>query len=154
MLPNLDLERRIQALERNMREIRGDRGATEPATWTPTVTQSVSVAATVDFATYTRIGNRIYMTVRLTLTAAGIAGNVISIGGQPTILQPVDVTLTPLGVFTLVDQGTAFYAGAVLAVTATDWRFMSDGYGNYQGATPSWALANSDLIVFEAQYRI
>jgi hypothetical protein len=33
MLPNLDYEKRLQALERFMHEIRGDRGATAAAAW-------------------------------------------------------------------------------------------------------------------------
>lgn len=72
MLPNLDSERRLQALEKFTREIRGDRGATEPAAWTPAWTGTGTAGVftyTNQFGRYTRIGNLAFIQARLTISA-------------------------------------------------------------------------------------
>jgi len=155
MLPNLDYERRLQALERFLREIRGDRGAAVAETWTPTVTQSGAVAVTVDNARYTRIGNLVSTRVSLTVTGAGTGGNVIVIAGQPAAIQPGFITgIATIGKFILLDSGTAYYEGSVYAVGATDWRMFAHNAANAVGVVPNFALAAGDIISLNCVYEV
>lgn len=123
--------------------------------WTPTVTQLGAVAVTVTFARYFIVGEVAIVQVRLVATAAGTAGNAIVIAGQPAVIQPVNAGTSVIGSAMVLDQGTAFYAGALVAIGVTDWEIMlGDGRGAYLGASPSFALANTDVITFQAAYEI
>lgn len=122
--------------------------------WTPTVTQSGSVTVTVTLAQYMIIGDTVLVAVRLTVTGSGTIGNVIVIAGQPVAMQPASAgTYYCIGNGMIADSGTAFYNCAVIALTATDWRFMGYSVTNYMGATPSFALASNDQITFTAIYK-
>ena len=57
MLPNLDYEKRLQALERFMREIRGDRGTGAVQTWTP----AFAGTGTAGIFTYTNQTGRYFL---------------------------------------------------------------------------------------------
>lgn len=125
------------------------------ADWTPTVTQSVSVTVTVTEAKYAIIGKVCHIYAKLAVTGAGTAGNGIQVDGVPAAAQSaVTGTRFVVGVFAIADSGTTDYAGSVLATAAGQFKFLSDGNGDYQGVAPSWALANNDTINFSATYRI
>lgn len=82
-----DLERRLLAIERFMREIRGDRGATEPATWTPTLlgtSTAGSFTYTVQVGYYVRIGDIVLIQGDVAISAIGVAPvGTMRIGGLP-----------------------------------------------------------------------
>ena len=123
--------------------------------WTPTVTQSVAVAVTVDFAFYTRIGQLAHVEFSLTVTGAGTGGNAIVIAGQPAAIQPINTTgIAPIGAFIILDNGTAYYVGSVYAVGATNWQMFIHNSVNSVGAVPSFALAAGDIISLSANYHI
>jgi hypothetical protein len=121
--------------------------------WTPTVTQSGSVAVTVTYARYTLVGNLVVGVGRLAVTGSGSAGNNIIIGGQPTAIQHGNTHggLSMIGGGAVHDSGTAYYHGALMSVGATDWRILGHADG-YIGGNPSFALANGDTISFQAAY--
>ncbi len=124
-------------------------------TWTPVVVQSSIVSATVTEAKYILLGGFALVIVHLAVTGSGTAGNVISIGGQPTAIRPVVTgNAVHIGSATVNDNGTALYTGSLVAVTAIDWRIAAHNQVNYVGATPSFALANTDNISFIAFYRV
>jgi hypothetical protein len=54
-------------------------GAAWTTTWVPAITQSVSVAATVDFAHFFKIGRLAAAICRLTVTGAGTASNAVQV---------------------------------------------------------------------------
>ena len=75
MLPNLDYERRLQALERFMREIRGDRGASAVATWTPAFAGD-GTAGTFTYTNqqgaYILNGNNVIINGRVSISAIAV----------------------------------------------------------------------------------
>lgn len=119
-------------------------------TWTPTVNQGGAVTCTVNHARYRVREKMAFVNLRVTITSAGVIGNGIIIGGQPAAIQPVAETL--LGVSMLLDSGTAYYAGAVRAVTATNWQIFAHQGASSVGASPSFALASGDVIYMELAY--
>lgn len=86
MLPGLDFETRLQALEKQAREIRGDRGPYDGA-WTPTF-QGTTIAGVFTYGAntgkYWRVGNIVFAVAQLNITAIGTppTGNMV-IGGLP-----------------------------------------------------------------------
>jgi hypothetical protein len=121
-------------------------------TWTPTITQSGAVTGTVNTASYRIIDKLCTVHIRISVTGSGTIGNGIVIGGQPTAIQPTAETL--LGTFLLLDAGTAYYVGAVRAVTATNWQMFSHNQGSSVGANPSFALASGDAIYMVLNYEL
>ena len=133
MLPNLDLERRIQAIERFMREIRGDRGATEPATWTPTWTGLTVVGSPTYVGTYTRIGRLVFWQVVITAGGANTTASTLTttfINNLPFISRLTFPNVRVINNNTGVDLGNGYI------VIATN-----DAY------TPTWAATNADIII-------
>lgn len=121
--------------------------------WTPSVTQGVSVTATVVFARYAIIQDTVHLQVSLTITSGGTGGSTIGIGDLPADIANSD-TFSAIGTAIVRDTGTATYPALVSGVSATVIRFISTSStaGNYVGANPSFALANTDNIVFTATY--
>lgn len=119
--------------------------------WTPTVDQGGAVAATVTWAKYKVVNGIKFVEVRLTVTGAGSAGSVIKIGGQPAAIQSTTTGIVP-GQVIITDTGTAYYVGNIRVQGATEWRFIAHNSGSEMGATPNFALANTDLIEFSAVY--
>lgn len=121
--------------------------------WTPTVTQSIAVTATVTYARYELRGNTVNVSVRLDITSAGVIANVIIIGGVPTAISPANVgSMNVIGNGVVWDVSVARYQGSLIAVGVSDWRFQASGNSNYIGITPSFALASGDIISFKATY--
>ncbi len=124
-------------------------------TFTPTVTQSGSVTVTVTSARYKLVDDLCTMQVRLAVTGTGTAANAIIVGGIPAAAQPaVSGNDNVIGTFMALDTGIAHYAGAVVAVGASDFRFYNAGDGAYMGVSPAWALASGDSISFQASYEV
>jgi hypothetical protein len=79
------------------------------ASWTPTVTQGVSVAATINYARYVQMGHTAIITCRLTITGTGTGASFIVIGGSP-------VNSAATGVIT---NGAICGSGSVIDNSAT-----------------------------------
>lgn len=119
--------------------------------WTPTVTQGVSVTATVSFARYTIIGNTVIALARLSITSAGTGGSTIVIGGQPTAISHADIP-AEIGTILVSDASVGLYAGLISVVGANDWRGRVHGVTSTIGITPNFALASGDFIGFQVAY--
>lgn len=120
--------------------------------YTPVVAQNGTRTATVTYAKYQRIGNRIYVQVLLTITQAGTANNIISVS-LPENLTPNNNELT-IGSFMYKDTGTAFYAGVVNSLAPGTVAFTVHNAGAFLGESPNFATANNDVISFTAAYEV
>lgn len=121
--------------------------------WTPTVTQSGSVTATITQAIYQLDGEVCTINVRIAITGAGTTNNAIVIGGQPAAIQ-ASANQTIIGMMQILDAGTAHYVGSLYVNGATDWRSIRDGGTTFVGADPNFALANGDFIFIWGTYRV
>ena len=126
------------------------------STWTPTVTQSGAVAATVTRARYKIVNKICHTEVSLALTAAGTGNNIIVIAGQPSAIQAsyLHANGFPVGICAVIDSGTAAFAGTVNVIAATQWQFRYSNGNGYIGVDPNFALANGDFILFTATYEV
>ena len=116
-------------------------------TYTPQVDQGVStnIAKTVNYARYRRDGSRLVVEFDLSITAAGTAGSAI------TVTVPIDFASTAGGA---KGVGQIYDASAVNRYVCCVERngtskvgFAADGaYNGQVGATPSFALANGDVV--------
>lgn len=125
--------------------------------WTPTITQGVSVTLSVVFARYILDpnGEICHVEMRVSATSTGTGNNAIVIGGQPSAMQPVSVgAATICGTGIVLDQAVAYYVGALVPVTATDFRFIRDNTAAYIGQNPNFALVSGDSIAFTAKYKV
>jgi hypothetical protein len=121
--------------------------------WTPAIDQGGAVAANVSWARYAVIGNTIHLWVELAVTGAGVAGNAVSVSGIPAAIQPSQASsLAVLGVGVVLDIGTAYYVGALVANGANDLRVVAHGLGSFVGVTPNFALSPGDGVGFHATY--
>ena len=120
--------------------------------WTPTVTQSGSVAVTVNRAIYHVMGRLVSTQVVLSVTGAGTGANAVAIGGQPSILQ--SPTGGIIGTGMIYDVSVGFNVGAVYVQGATDWRIFCHNEANAAGITPNFALASDDIIYLNIVYYI
>jgi hypothetical protein len=128
--------------------VRGEYG-----TWTPQLWQPASVGVFIHRAVYHLIGDTATTQIRVGVTAAGTAANAIQIRNQPAAIQSV-ATSELIGHFMYIDQGVAFYTGAVFSTSSTIWQLVVTGYGNYLGLAPSFAIANTDTLWANCTYRI
>ena len=121
-------------------------------TYTPTLTQGVSVAKTVNYARYCQIQKTVIVQVMLTCTGAGLGG-AISVS-LPSGLVPVSTSgQAVIGVFFIHDAGTALYVGSAMRVSPV----TGYGYGstNNMGAnTPALTLAVNDQVSITVEYEV
>ena len=124
--------------------------------WTPTVTQGVSVAATVDWARYCLIGKLALVQVHLSITGSGTATSPIGIDGQPAALYSARTgTYARIGgAFVLDASPVAHYEGSVMAPATTTWRIISHGSTGWHGTSPAQTLASGDVISFVAAFEV
>lgn len=150
-MSDIDLIRRITDLEQRLDNLVKPEVGGVWTTWTPTITQSVAVGRTVTFARYTTIRNVVILTTSLAVTSAGTITNAIVIAGIP--IAPANTgTFPTIGEFKIFDATVGYYEGSVAPVGVNDFRFHSDGVGNFVGITPNFALASGDNISFTAIY--
>lgn len=122
--------------------------------WTPALWQGSTVASTNVRSVYQKIGRLVVAQFRITATAAGSAGNKV------TVTTPVAVASAtgnlPAGSGVIFDTSASTNYGGVWWVDSTtavalvgDW----SGAGNW-GSTPSIALASGDslagMLMYEA----
>jgi hypothetical protein len=126
-------------------------------TWTPTLTQSGTVTATVTSAVYGRWGRLIVGQFRLSVTGSGTGSNAVTVSLPVTSAR----TSVPVGSGGIYDVSAVLnYTGNVSLNTTTTLGFEPQGVGvsaNLLGATGSGftaALASGDIIqaffVYEA----
>jgi hypothetical protein len=136
--------------------------ATAPTyTWsdyTPTLVQSGTVTATVNWAKYADIGNIRFIDVSLSVTGSGTGANVVT----------VSIPSSAVSTGAIVGSGYFYDASApgyltfiVETASSTTVKFMASGGGtstnkDFLGAGSPFqsALANGDLIKFQATVRI
>lgn len=123
------------------------------ADWTPTVTQSVSVAATIIYARYITIGRLVLVECRLAITGTGTAGNAILVDGIPAAIAPVHSgnQADARGTFIIFDASVGWYTGSLYPNSNSNIAFKIDG-GTIVGINPNFALANTDRIGFSAAW--
>lgn len=119
--------------------------------WTPTLTQSGTVTATVTFARYKLSdANEVKLEVRLAVTGTGTGANAITISNLPYQIR--NSSNSAKGTARITDTGTATYAAIVTALSATQIQFTEANTGQAVGVNPNFALANTDVISFECTY--
>lgn len=149
----IDLLRRVAELERQV----GDLVKPEVprwVDWTPTVSQPGALTTTITYARYATFGKIAVVEAKIEVNSAGTAGAAIVVGGQPAAIQH-GATNSPssiIGSGFVVDATGSFYNAVVASVGATDWRFWGYTVTSYIGISPSFALANTDVIAFHAAY--
>ena len=119
--------------------------------YTPTLAQggSTNIAKTVTYAKYLDAGAFTVLRVSLTATAAGTTNNAI------TITLPTTAATASLFVGTgwYDDAGVAYRALSFLNSTTTLSLFRTDSTAGGQiGVNPNIAVANGDVIFFDAVY--
>lgn len=129
-------------------------GTLVASTYTPTLTQSVTVTKTVTTARYIQIGKLVFVWVYLAVTGAGTANNQILVG-LPVVAQAL--INAPIGVGEVDDLtgATNLYRGQTyLASTSTVAFYRGDTItgSNSIGKDPNIALASGDFIAFNAVY--
>lgn len=150
------LFREIAELKRRVAELETQEKPGIWTDWTPTVTQSGSVTVTVTFAKYFTDGKLVVLRANLAVTGTGTANNDIVIGGIPASVQPSFHSTSVIGTGLVTNAGTAYYQGALVAISATDFRIYIHNFtplaGSAIGSNPNFALANGDAISFQATY--
>jgi hypothetical protein len=125
--------------------------------WTPGITQPGAVTFTTTYCEYLVIGKMAFVQARLAVTSAGTAGTGIVITGIPAGLEHAQGTnYTALGQCFIIDSSAgAFYPGIVRLPTTNTIDFVdATGGGSLIGATPNFALASGDTIMFAANWKI
>lgn len=150
MIGNIGYERRLQALERQAREI--GYGVPTPETdWTPALVQGVSVASTPSYARYRIIGKVCKAWMRVSSTGAGTAGQIIYVSGLPT---------PATGVSAVVVGTVQAYAGANHSIGGAFFDGSGrvygivDGSNDGIGANPAITLAVGTVYSFVVEYEI
>lgn len=117
--------------------------------YTPTLSQNGTVTKTVTYCRYRRYGRTVVYQGYIVATAAGTAGQVISVS------LPVTAAIAsfhPVGTFYFYDASTATnYAGTSLNRSTTSLGFLVNQAGEV-GNNPSFALAADDQIKWEVVY--
>lgn len=130
-----------------------------PLAWTsytPTLTQGVGLAKTVNYAKYVQIRKTVFLQVVMTATGAGLGGTITV--SCPSGLVPVTASDTrALGDFLIKDTGTAWYSGTAMAYATSPVTIAGLAYGsnNNMGAnTPVFTVAVGDVISISVQYEV
>lgn len=119
------------------------------STWTPAITQSGAVTATVNHAVYGRWGRLIVASFRLTVTGAGTSSNAVAISLPVTAARSIGSVGTGL----IFDTSASLsYTGQCDIASTTTIQYSPQGVGvspNSLGATGSGftaALAVGDVL--------
>ncbi len=132
----------------------GGTGGVNWTTWVPTVTQGAAITLTISQSVSRIIGRGAELQAILTATSAGSSLSAIQIAGIPTTMEdPVVGGGVCVGSF-IVTAATIQYVGSVEASSSGMLRFRCDQTGGYLGITPSFALANTDVIGFRVGWPI
>jgi len=123
--------------------------------WTPTITQSGTVTATIQENNYyiDYDNNTVTVTLKATITGAGTAGNSVLVSIPLPFAS--STVYHVLGVAQIYDQSTnTMYTGTASPGSGNTVQFLTNsGGGNPWGVAPSIALAANDIISFTITYR-
>jgi hypothetical protein len=125
--------------------------------WTPAITQSVAVSATVARARYTRIGRLVIGDALLNVTGAGTAGAAVQVTLPFNTASGSTNTTMGQGFITDASAGQTFHGGVDLAVASPGAirlrNTFQNGAINYLGASGfTAALASTDVVTFQFMY--
>ena len=119
--------------------------------YTPTLTQGVGVAKTINYARYCQIQKTVFVQVRVTATGGGLGGT-ISLS-LPTLL-PSDQFRT-MGVMWIYDASTGLFYQGVANPGSNVVVGYAQGSNNNMGAnSPAITIAAGDQISFSVMYEI
>lgn len=130
--------------------------ADEDGTWTPTLAQGVStnITKTVNEARYVRRGSIVEVWCSVTATGAGTAGSAITLSLPFTAAGHAAGAIFGAG-FVFDASANVRYASVVEMSTTTKVAFSNDASaGGNVGAAPSFAVANTDIIRFQARFKV
>jgi hypothetical protein len=119
--------------------------------FTPTLNQGPAVAMTVNKAAYNKVGRQVTVFIQLTASAAGTAGNAITIGGIPAAIAAV----TANGAASV---GTAYLGfspprvGTVVFASSTQLQVQVDNNTGVAGVAPAVTLANAIVLSLTATW--
>jgi hypothetical protein len=124
------------------------------STYTPSLTQSVTVTKTVEYARYTQVGKLISVQVSVSATSTGTAGQPIVIG------LPADPSgFRAIGSCYVFDSSAGTFFAGILIRQGTSLASIVIGNGagvtNIAGGTGGGftaALASGDIVTFMATY--
>lgn len=123
------------------------------SSYTPTLTQSVTVTATVTYAKYMQIGKIINVNVLLTVTGAGTLGADIFVT-LPVTAAASFSNLTAVGAGRVFDTSASLnYVGTAVSNTTARIGIVPNAGNGYLGSTSfTAALAAGDTVSFCATY--
>lgn len=120
--------------------------------YTPTLTQSIAVTKTINYARYIRIGRLIVAQVYLTITSAGTGGNPVVVGLPFAASNTTVATASTIGSFSYQDTGTASYSGTANFTSSTTVAGQAHNQGAFIGQAPSFTTANTDIVSIMVSY--
>ena len=128
-----------------------DFSSTGWTSYTPTITQGVTLSKTVNYAKYKQFGKILYVNISLTITSGGTAGNRI----RTSLPIPVlDLNITVLGSGYYFDAGTAHYPGTAIIYDANTVELYTHATANAIGASPGVTAANNDVMAYNLIYEV
>lgn len=120
-------------------------------TWTPSLVQSGAVTKTVSEAHYEKVGRRVTGNVLMVVTGSGTAGQPIVVGLPVAMAGGGNLAIGSGWVYDA--SGVIGYTGVLIRVTSTTAILWAHSNSNNIGATPNFALANSDQISYHFSYQ-
>jgi hypothetical protein len=118
--------------------------------YTPTLTQGVTVTKTIAYAKYCQIQKLCIVNLDLNVTSAGTGASAIAIGLPLT----TSATTQQIGSGFVYDQNVnALYAGPASLASATTITMLYQT-GSPIGQSPSMALASGDVIRLMVAYEV
>lgn len=120
-------------------------------TWTPAVTQSGAVTATVTLGRYMRIQKLVIAVAKLSITGTGTTNNAVKVSLPITAKDSGQI----VGQGFIYDASTNLtYLVAAESDTTTTTRFYTDGTAgaSFWGQTPNVAITNLDQINITLMY--
>jgi hypothetical protein len=125
--------------------------------YTPTLTQGVTVTKTVQYAKYTIVNKIVFVSVALAITGAGTPNSVINISLPVTAATGGGSFGAPIGAGGFFDlSALAQYSGTVgQNGTTSMWMFadIASAGGSLFGQFPAVTCANGDSVFFNAIYQ-
>jgi len=119
--------------------------------YTPTITQGVTLSKTVNYAKYKQIGKTLYVNISMTITSGGTAGNRIRTS-LPIPVISADVVVLGSGYY--FDAGTAHYPGTAIIYDVNTVELYTHASANAIGASPGVTAANNDVMAYNLVYEI
>lgn len=117
--------------------------------YTPTLTQGVTVTKTVTYAKYCQIQKLIIVNVRLAVTSAGTAGTEVLVGLPVASVQPAVAVATGY-IYDASVNTTYNGTWGQNGTNANAGMYYQSGF--FWGTVPNVALANGDSIFFFGAY--